>query len=110
MALAKALANSYGLVTPVKGQIVLLDPVAATDTKLRAQLEQAGLRVEVWVSQQLPTLEYQRVWAVVNDDEAQTTTTPLNYYALSNGVPLLTAATSLSEIMSLSKVGVPVVN
>ena len=110
VALAKALANSYGLVTPVKGQIVLLDPVAATDTKLRAQLEQAGLRVEVWVSQQLPTLEYQRVWAVVNDDEAQTTTTPLNYYALSNGVPLLTAATSLSEIMSLSKVGVPVVN
>lgn len=110
VALAKALANSYGLVTPVKGQIVLLDPVAATDSKLRAQLEQAGLRVEVWASQQLPTLEHQRVWAVVNDDEAQTTIAPLNYYALSNGVPLFTAATSLSEIMSLSRVGAPLVN
>lgn len=110
VALAKALANSYGLVTPVKGQIVLLNPVAATDSKLRAQLEQAGLRVEVWASQQLPTLEHQRVWAVVNDDKAQTTIAPLNYYALINGVPLFTAATSLSEIMSLSRVGAPLVN
>ncbi|QAR22193.1 hypothetical protein EQG50_06740 [Limosilactobacillus fermentum] len=58
----------------------------------------------------MPTLEHQRVWAVVNDDEAQTTIAPLNYYALSNGVPLFTAATSLSEIMSLSRVGAPLVN
>ncbi|WP_179395403.1 carbamoyl-phosphate synthase large subunit [Lacticaseibacillus absianus] len=92
-ALDKALTDSYHLTRPQTGQTVLLDPTAAQDRELVTGLTAAGLQVATTpLAQQTP-------WAVINTAAHQTSRDPLNYWALSHGVALLTArATALGVL------------
>lgn len=99
-ALNKALSDSYQLTArPLNGQVVLVDPIAANNQKLKSLLKSLNiLQIEISSATDLAQVNPTEVWFVANDDPEQTTTTPLNYFALSNGIAFF----SDSETIALS--------
>lgn len=108
-ALTKALFDSYHLGPAQPGQIVVLDPTAAQDTDLLSLLAQTGVTpVVINTTDQLTDLTTHNVWLVVNNALEQTTTDPLNYFALSNNLPFFSTTETLKGI--LQALSVPVEN
>ncbi|WP_125708368.1 carbamoyl-phosphate synthase large subunit [Lacticaseibacillus porcinae] len=92
-ALAKALCDSYHCTLPQSGDVLLSShPLTG---ELAEALAHVGVKVNVWDN----TLPDQKPWAVLNIDDHQTTASPLNYYALSHQVPLLTSSATLIGLL-----------
>lgn len=101
-ALQKALQDSYQISLPVDDQLVLLEPTAANNPQLQHLLKMFNVHQQVITSsEQLDLLDPHNVWLAVNDDPDQVTTSPLNYFALSNGLPFFTASDTLAGILAV---------
>ncbi|WP_461215511.1 carbamoyl-phosphate synthase large subunit [Lacticaseibacillus sp. GG6-2] len=96
-ALQKALCDSYHCTLPAPGDTLIVS--AQPDAELSAQLQHAGLKTVLWSGTQPAT----KPWAVLNLDVHQNTATPLNYYALSHQVPLLTSTATLVGLLQATK-------
>ncbi len=96
-ALQKALSDSYHCPLPEPGDVLILS--ATPDAALSALLAQAGLKPSLWTGD----APANKPWAVLNLDDHQDTASPLNYYALSHQVPLLTSAATLTGLLQASK-------
>jgi carbamoyl-phosphate synthase large subunit len=94
-AMQKALYDSYHCPLPQPGDVLLAS--AAPDASLSAQLAAAGLTVHVFTGDN-PAI---KPWAVLNADAHQDTASPLNYYALSHQVPLLTSPATLRGLLAV---------
>ncbi|WP_125703346.1 carbamoyl-phosphate synthase large subunit [Lacticaseibacillus daqingensis] len=93
-AMQKALVDSYHLTVPQAGQTVLLDATAAAAPAVQQALGTWGLRGVTARAQA------KDCWAVVNTATTQTTSSPLNDYALTHGLPLVTATDTLLGVLA----------
>lgn len=92
-ALAKALCDSYHCTLPKAGNVLLSSH--HPNAELAGELANVGVKLTLWDGQ----IPAQKPWAVLNLDEHQTTASPLNYYALSHQVPLLTSTATLTGLL-----------
>ncbi len=101
-ALQKALIDSYHL-NPIKEkQLVVLDETAGDDGVLLGLLKQAEIPVEIiHDSVQLAAIDPKNVWLVANNSTEQTTSDPLNYFALSAEIPFFSTTETLKGILKV---------
>ncbi len=92
-ALAKALCDSYHCTLPKAGDVLLSSH--QPNAELASELANVGVKLTLGDGQ----IPAQKPWAVLNLDEHQTTASPLNYYALSHQVPLLTSTATLTGLL-----------
>ncbi|MFL2030024.1 carbamoyl-phosphate synthase large subunit [Loigolactobacillus zhaoyuanensis] len=102
-ALNKALTDSYHYHGSHAGQLVLLTPELANDATVLAAIEQAKLQPEILTANTVPDVDVKQVALVANTNAQQTANTPLNYFALSQNVPLFTAKDTLLATLALAK-------
>ncbi len=99
-AMHNALSDSYHLTAPIGEQTALVDEASAQDTSLMNLLNQINIDIQVIAANETPTINPSNVWLVINSETEQTTTTKLNYFALSNGIPFFSATETLKGILT----------
>lgn len=101
-ALGKALTDSYHFHGSHAGQFVLLTPTLAADTTVLQEIAHAQLVPQLLTADTVPEVAAEQVALVANTNDHQTAADPLNYFALSQNIPLFTAKDTLLAALTVN--------
>ncbi|BAP84608.1 carbamoyl-phosphate synthase large subunit [Paucilactobacillus hokkaidonensis JCM 18461] len=101
-ALLDALSDSYHLTIPVANKQIIITKDLAADPVIIKLLQQSNLLPIIYTPElDLSRIATNNIALVANNNEFQSASDSLNYFALSNNLPLLTAKDTLVGILTI---------